>query len=67
MTYLNMGCHNLNELSESIGQLSNLVDLRLDENHFTTVPKSLGQLINFRYLDVSNNDLNGLAYIEIFS
>ena len=52
--------HLLNELPESIGQLTNLRSLTVTNAQLTTLPESLGQLGQLQSLDFSNNQLTKL-------
>jgi hypothetical protein len=44
------------EIPETIGNLKQLVTLKLDDNQLTTVPKTFGKLSNLEELILSQND-----------
>jgi internalin A len=50
----------IQEVPESIGQLTNLTYLNLSSNQLTALPESIGQLINLTYLNLSSNQLTAL-------
>ncbi len=56
----NGGFTTLTELPESIGNLSNLVQLYVDDNELTTLPESIGNLSNLFYLVAHFNNLTSL-------
>jgi len=49
-----------NELPDSIGELSSLTYLDLDENKLTTLPDSIGKLSSLKKLDLIDNELTTL-------
>ena len=51
----------LTSLPESIGQLTNLIDLRLSNNQLTSLPASIGNLTNLEILSLSDNQLTSLS------
>jgi GTPase SAR1 family protein len=50
----------LDELPESIGQLTQLQSLNLSNNQLKTLPESIGQLTQLQSLNLSNNQLKTL-------
>jgi hypothetical protein len=54
------GWNKLTRLPESIGILSNLNVLYLDNNELTLLPESIGQLVNLRRLWLNHNNLMSL-------
>ncbi len=56
----NGGFTSLTELPESIGNLTNLVQLYIDDNELTTLPESIGNLSNLFYLVANFNNLTAL-------
>jgi internalin A len=50
----------IEELPESIGQLTKLTSLNLNNNRMTALPDSIGQLTCLTSLDLSNNKLKAL-------
>ena len=57
---LNIIQKNIAKLPESIGQLSNLQELWLDDNQITELPESIGQLVNLQELWLDNNKITEL-------
>ncbi|QDU11039.1 hypothetical protein [Gimesia aquarii] len=55
--FLSLHGMDIDELPESIGQLSQLTDLDLGGNILTSLPESLGELTQLTELDLSLNDL----------
>ena len=51
---------NLTELPDSIGQLSELEELELQENRLNTLPESIGQLVRLGTLNIDDNQLIAL-------
>ncbi|KAG8763264.1 cysteinyl-tRNA synthetase [Ceratobasidium sp. 423] len=61
LTQLDLSYGKLSSLDEAVlGQLIQLIQLRLDYNKFKTIPASLGTLTNLTILSCTNNDLGGL-------
>ncbi|KAJ1977473.1 cysteinyl-tRNA synthetase, partial [Dimargaris verticillata] len=61
LTHLNLSHCQLSELpAELFTYLPALVTLRLDTNHLTTLPKSIGQLLRLQCLSCTNNLLSYL-------
>ena len=56
----NGGFTTLTELPESIGNLTSLVQLYIDDNNLTTLPESIGNLSNLFYLVANFNNLTAL-------
>ena len=56
-TSLNLSGRSIEELPESIGQLTNLTSLNLENNKLTNLPESIGQLINLKDLNLVDNPL----------
>lgn len=54
---LDMGRNNFEELSAELGQLMNLDELIVDENNLCDI-STVGDLMNLRHLDISNNRLD---------
>jgi leucine-rich repeat protein SHOC2 len=57
---LELSRQQLNSLPESIGQLTNLVNLGLYDNQLTSLPSSIGQLISLEWLNICSNQLESL-------
>ena len=57
---LKLCCKKITALPETIGQLSNLQELWLDNNQIIVLPESIGQLSNLQYLSLSNNQITVL-------
>ena len=56
----NGGFITLTELPESIGNLTSLVQLYIDDNELTSLPESIGNLSNLFYLIANFNNLTAL-------
>ena len=56
----NGGFITLTELPESIGNLTSLVQLYIDDNELTTLPESIGNLSNLFYLVANFNNITAL-------
>ena len=56
----NGGFTTLTELPESTGNLTNLVQLYIDDNELTSLPESIGNLSNLFYLVANFNNLTAL-------
>jgi Leucine-rich repeat (LRR) protein len=50
----------LQEIPETIGNLKQLVTLKLDDNQLTTLPKTIGNLCNLEEFILSQNDFESL-------
>ena len=59
-TKLNLNRLELRELPESIGQLTQLQELYLQEDKLTALPESIGRLTQLQELDLSTNALTAL-------
>jgi leucine-rich repeat protein SHOC2 len=59
-THLDLYQQHLTTLPDSIGNLTNLVSLRLVDNNLTTLPDSIGNLTNLRELRLYQNQLKTL-------
>jgi internalin A len=57
---LDMSGFGLTELSENIGQLTELNELNLNGNQLTALPESIGQLTQLQRLYLDNNQLTAL-------
>ena len=59
----------LTEIPESLGQLTQLQSLDIQDNQLTALPESLGQLTQLQSLDLSHNQLLSLvkSYLPNFS
>ena len=57
---LNLRSKGIRQLPDTIGQLSNLQSLYLDNNQLTGLPDVIGQLSNLQWLYLDNNQLTGL-------
>ena len=53
-------CTCIDSLPESIGNLTQLVELYINDSDFTTLPESIGNLVNLRVLNIDNNRLTAL-------
>src|SRR3972149_6770781 len=60
LTDLNESGNQLTSLPDSIGQLTNLRLVYVDNNQLTSLPDSIGQLTNLQKLFVDNNQLTSL-------
>ena len=60
ITHLKISKTQLNNLPESIGKLSNLIDLDLSQNQLTNLPESMESLSNLSYLNLSQNRFTSL-------
>jgi leucine-rich repeat protein SHOC2 len=58
--YLTLSCCQITDLPESIGNLSNLIELRLGRNQLTSLPESIGNCTNLIYIDLWHNQLTSL-------
>jgi len=58
--YLSFRYMYLTELPESLGQLAQLQELELSDNHLTTLPESLEQLTQLQSLSLAKNRLTTL-------
>jgi leucine-rich repeat protein SHOC2 len=59
-THLDLYQQNLDRIPDSIGNLTNLVSLRLVDNRLTILPDSIGNLTNLRELRLYQNQLKTL-------
>ena len=59
-TSLDLSCKLIEELPESIGQLTNLTSLNLGGNSLTVLPESIGELTNLTSLNLIYNGLTVL-------
>jgi internalin A len=59
-TYLNLSSEGLTELPESVGQLTQLEILYLNDNQLTSLPEFIGQLTKLERLSLDNNQLTSL-------
>jgi LysM repeat protein len=56
-TELDLKKKDLTELPESIGQLTKLVKLYLNDNELEAIPESIGRLTNLQHLDIGGNQI----------
>ena len=56
-SYLDLSGKDIDDLPESIGQLTNLIHLNLSDNQLTSLPESIGKLNNLISLNLRNNNL----------
>ncbi len=54
----------LSSLPESIGNLSNLIELDLTNNQLTSLPKWIGNMSNLIYLNLNGNPLRDLSTLQ---
>ncbi len=59
-TFLDLHELNLKSLPESVGNLLQLLVLRLDNNQLTALPESFGNLSQLKWLNLANNQLTAL-------
>ena len=59
-SHLDLSGLGLTAVPDSIGQLTNLTSLSLQDNQLTTVPDSIGQLTNLTSLNLQDNQLTTL-------
>ena len=59
-THLDLYQKNLDRIPDSIGNLTDLVSLRLVDNYLTTLPDSIGNLTNLRELRLYKNQIRNL-------
>ncbi|XVF78268.1 hypothetical protein PTKIN_Ptkin14bG0117900 [Pterospermum kingtungense] len=64
--FVAFGCHIEGRIPGEIGNLSNLINLNLDNNELTgAIPTTIGRLINLRSLSLQDNKLEGSLPIEL--
>ena len=65
LTDLNLEQNQLGgSIPTSLGRLSNLVNLNLDDNAFTAIPREIGQVTTLETLSIRNNQVGGTMHTE---